>query len=206
MKMLNLKLTGITPLLMHSARGVDQIDPDVQAHAELTKRAKKEKTPALFIEVAKSEFMLGMYWDAKLGPYIPTDNVMACIVKGAAKHRNGQKVASGVVVVSDQMTTEGESAIKLSYKGTNSIDPEVLWNKKFYHKASVVVQRNRVMRYRPMFKEWSLDVSIAYDDDIIDYKDLSLAVEMAGKYVGLGDFRVACKGSKGQFGVEEYVD
>jgi hypothetical protein len=46
----------------------------------------------------------------------------------------------------------------------------------------------RVLRCRPMFKDWSLDVPVAYDPEEIDADFLAIVVERTQKY-GLGDYR-----------------
>lgn len=53
----------------------------------------------------------------------------------------------------------------------------------------VVIQRARVMSWRPIFKKWSCSFTIDIIDDFINSTTLKEILETAGKYKGVGDFR-----------------
>lgn len=56
---------------------------------------------------------------------------------------------------------------------------------------------------RPRLPKWAIKFSITYDPKLLpDDKAFSL-VEIAGRDIGLGDFRVACKGRYGRFEIVE---
>src|SRR5690348_16252722 len=55
------------------------------------------------------------------------------------------------------------------------------------------------MRARPKFDEWSLNVTVEYDERVISRADLLSAINDAGRFAGLGEYRPSSpKG--GQFG------
>ncbi len=69
-------------------------------------------------------------------------------------------------------------------------------------KALVVIPatKGRVMRYRPLFRNWKLAFTIEFEDEI-DPAVIKEGLEIVGKYVGIGDWRPAKKGKFGKFQV-----
>lgn len=57
----------------------------------------------------------------------------------------------------------------------------------------------RILCHRPSFHDWRLSFEIELDTEIFDLKMLRAIVDAAGKRIGLGDFRPACKGPFGRF-------
>ena len=175
---ISLKITGRNPMLMHSERGVNVLDPDVKRKKAIT--GKRKKTDDDLADIARLEWEISLYWDEAIGPFIPGQNVEACIVEGAKLEKRGKDIARGCSVIEDR--------IKLEYKGPR--DKEKMWAAgKFSDIRSVGQQNVRIMRCRPIFHEWAASFTIAYDKEIFDPADLIRIIEKAGKYAGLGDFR-----------------
>lgn len=192
MDMIILTLTGRSPLLMHSARFADPLDAGARNHAALVKVAKKSKTPEAILAVAKSEYLGGIYHDHLLGPYVPGTMVRAALVDGARLSREGKDVARAVQIIDDRLALE--------YAGPR--DPEALWeNPAFRDGRTVVVSNRRVMRYRPMFKQWALQARVFFDPSMVEPAKLLMFADKAGQYVGIGDFRPDKGGSFGRFKV-----
>ncbi|MGB1100682.1 MAG: hypothetical protein ACPGYS_07215, partial [Flavobacteriales bacterium] len=53
----------------------------------------------------------------------------------------------------------------------------------------VKVGMARTMRCRPIFRQWSIDVDVKYNPDLIDRSDVLKSMCDAGQQCGLGDFR-----------------
>lgn len=62
----------------------------------------------------------------------------------------------------------------------------------------------RILCHRPCFHDWKLSFTIDLDTDIIGVKLLREILDAAGKRIGLGDFRPACKGPFGKFVVTNW--
>lgn len=60
--------------------------------------------------------------------------------------------------------------------------------------------KGRIMRYRPKFLEWRLCFEVHVEDEI-PKAVVKEALEIAGRYVGIGDWRPAKKGKFGKFQV-----
>lgn len=68
----------------------------------------------------------------------------------------------------------------------------------------VVVQRARVVRYRPRLDIWELDFSIVLHDDQLPPEVAKQILDFAGLYVGIGDYRPQKRGKFGKFMVTKF--
>jgi hypothetical protein len=57
----------------------------------------------------------------------------------------------------------------------------------------------RILCHRPCFYDWSIEFSVSLDEELMTIGLLREIVDAAGRRVGLGDFRPACKGPFGKF-------
>jgi hypothetical protein len=55
--------------------------------------------------------------------------------------------------------------------------------------CSVVVQKAKTMRTRPIFHQWGLVFEVEYDPDIIMPEEVVQSVEQAGRQCAMGDWR-----------------
>lgn len=192
MKTVDLKITGTSPLLMHSARLADPLDPATKALASIT--SIRKKTEETHRAAAKAEFTGGLYYNTVSGVHLPGINIFACIVQGARLSKNGVKVERGVMVAPDAY----ECPIVFA---DDKMTPEELFeNGSYTSRMSVKVGQSRVMRTRPIFRDWALVASFTVDEDQINVEDFVTHAETAGRYVGLGDFRKG--GGFGRFDVD----
>lgn len=172
------RITGISPLIMHAVARL--IDPTDEGTAEMKSlSAKRKKTEDDYARMSELEFFLGIYADDKGRPVLPADNLQAMIVEAARKSRLGKQFLAGVFVSDDA---------PLIYDGPKTV--EGLWKDgRFVDRRSVVVQRNRVVRTRPIFREWAADVVFEYHPSVVNASQLDEAIGTAGSMVGFGDFR-----------------
>lgn len=175
---LTLQITGETPLLMHNARLSNPLDEYARAMKKIS--AKRSKTDEDYTALARLEFLGGLYHDSEFGPFVPAANIARTLQVAARKRKLGVKVTTGLFI--------REPVNPLVYNGPR--DPEKLWDDvRFRHEASVKVGTARVIRTRPMFKEWLTSAVLDLDTEILDLDDLTQIVEIAGSTVGLGDWR-----------------
>jgi len=173
-----LHLGGTSPLLMNS--------PEADRDSELFRAytllgQKKGKTQDDEARLRALEWEIRIYLDADLGPYIPGRNVKGLLQEAAGKFKKGATVNRSLITV--------DYRIPLEYDGPR--DQEGLWEAGYRYTTMVKnagFNAGRVMRCRPMFKDWALTVAIAFDPEEIDPDTLALIVERSQRY-GLGDFR-----------------
>lgn len=177
MKHLQVKITGISPLLMHSDRFANPLDPATKAHKELT--GKRKKTDADHEAIAKSEWLGSLYHDAEVGPYIPGQNLDATLQEAAKLQKLGKKFKQAVMVLEDQ--------VPLIYTGPR--DPEALFAAGFLDVRGVKVSMAKLMRCRPKFNQWSAEFTVAFNEDVLNVEEVVKAINDAGSLVGVCDYR-----------------
>jgi hypothetical protein len=177
-----IKITGSTPLLMHSGRLADPLDKATKALKAAGKKPARTRTDEDFEEMARLEFVGSAYYDPDLGPFVPGENIERCLLDAARLSRQGKLIERGVLVTSD--------VNPLAYKGPR--DLAGLWDDEQFRLIRGVRnpgQSGRVMRCRPIFPHWSVDALGTYDPSIIDLAPLQEIAEIAGRLIGLGDWR-----------------
>jgi len=60
--------------------------------------------------------------------------------------------------------------------------------------------------HRPMFKNWSINFEVVFDNETIEVPVMKEIFEIAGRTVGVGDWRPAKKGRFGKFQVVEWKE
>lgn len=173
-----LHIVGTSPLLMNSGE-VDHDSELYRAYFLLGQQRKKSIEDEA--RLREMEWELRLYLDAEVGPYIPGKNVKEMLRSAATKWRRGEDIKRSLVVIPYR--------IPLIYDGPR--DQDGLWEAGYRYTAMVAnngMNAGRVLRCRPMFKDWSIEVDIAYDPEEIDADFLAIAVERTQKY-GLGDYR-----------------
>lgn len=167
---IQVKVKGKSPLLMNKF---------VETKSSESKRGKKVYNPEE--EAEKKTYRTS---DGKL--YLPNKHFKASMIKAS---------------VDFKMT--GKKSYKDYIKSGIFITPEeIILDKQDYeiHSESVVIQRCRVMNWRPKFKEWSCSFIIEVEDDMINPTTIKEILETAGKYKAVGDYRP----EYGRFIVEEF--
>lgn len=185
-KEIDVTIKGVAPLIMHNGQLADPLNEHARAMKAIS--GKRKKTDEDHEELARLEWMGSLYLDDDLEPCIPGELIEALIVEGSKKHRSSPQAKSGVIC---------DGNWPLQYEGPR--DPAAMWESgKFKKVAGVRVQKNRVMRCRPLFRSWSLDFTVSYAPDVLNKETVREFVETAGRLVGLCDWRP----KHGRFSVE----
>jgi hypothetical protein len=178
MKSATYTIRGLTPLMMHSERLANPFDPLTKDIKAVT--GKRKKTEDDLLEIARLEWLGGLYHDDDAGIHIPGYNVFAAIVTGGKIHKLGTAIKRSALVQEDK--------IPLVFDGPKQ--PDKLFSaKKFTDIRSVKVGTSKVARCRPIFKDWQLTFTVLYEESGIQRADLDRVVTDTGTMVGLGDYR-----------------
>jgi hypothetical protein len=171
------KLVGVSPLLHHSSRRfLDPFDPEGKKFKMLS--VKKKKSDAELATLSDMEFVLSLYADAEGRPILPAECIEAAIVGGARRSKSG-KTALVSVTCSDA---------RLEYDGPKTIEG-MLADRSCRDLRPVVVQRNRIVRTRPIFRQWSAKVDVTFDEQVVNADVVRDWINLAGMYCGVGDYR-----------------
>ena len=173
-----MRLEGRLPLLMHNARLADPLDEIAKKIAEVS--GKKTKTEADHQELAHLQWLGGIYFSHEIGPFVPAPNLLRCLVEGGRFSKHGKQIERGLLL--------DEIMVPLGYEGPRDL-VNLYTDKQFVHRGSVKISQARVIRTRPQFPRWWLEVAGAFDDALLNESHLRTAAEMAGSWVGLGDWR-----------------
>lgn len=175
---ISFRTIGVSPLLMHSAAAM------VAPAAGVGQ--KRIPTPT-------DEAERGCYRLPSGQLYLPSIAFRASMLGAAKGRRIGKQAARGVL--SGAMFTAALHVPLENEKGKPLTDYEV-------DVQRVVVQRQGVMRARPRIDAWTGVLQLEYDADFLKEDWLREFLEIAGKTIGVGDYRPERGGPYGRFRVE----
>jgi hypothetical protein len=180
----NIKITGINYLLQNNPQTVDPFNKFSKMMKVITKK-RTGKTEDDLIELGNIETESKIYFDDELGVYVPTRWLTEAICTGAF----------GVIKVGKDKMRGGifptDDKAKLTYKEMSKVKTiaDVVGNPTFRHRALLPQGQVRIPKDFPIFKEWSFEAGIEFDDTVVDFNGLKSVAERTARYVGFGDFR-----------------
>lgn len=192
-KQINLTIKGIVPLIMHNSFHL------VNPRSTITKllksiTSKRSKVDDDHLLIGHLEWIASLYMTEDIEvsldktnlvyscsgvPCIPGESLEAMLIQAGKKHKLGQQAKTGIIC---------DGNFPLLYTGPKTV-VELWENGNFTDVRAVNVQKNKVMRTRPIFKEWALNFNINYLSDTIAEHQVIQSVETAGAVSGLGDYR-----------------
>jgi len=173
---LRVRLTGERPLLMHSSRLADPLEPIKADLDRLTK--KRDKTLADHEQIARVEWHGGL-WLADSKPCIPSEAIESAFIAAAKTRRKGKHAKAGLACIGSPL---------LQYDGPSDLTS--LWNDKAFRlRFAVNVNDAKVMRTRPRFPDWHVIADIEFLPSLLNPNEVIEIFEIAGMREGLGDWR-----------------
>jgi len=165
-------LDGVAPLMMHNGQLADPLNRFSKAIKQIT--AKRKKTDADHEEVGRLEWHGSLYlMNSK--PCVPFNCLRATLHNAAKTLRLGTKVKAGLFVTDNAL---------LVYDGPPELD--ALWaDERFRDRRPMSVGTSKVIRTRPTFERWGLDMAIAYNDELLNISDVDQCVTLGGSIIGL---------------------
>jgi hypothetical protein len=178
MKTATYKITGTTPMMMHSERLANPFDPLTKQIKSIS--GKRKKTEDDLLEMARLEWLGGLYHDDENGIHVPGYNIFAALINGGKLHKLGSTIKRAALIKEDH--------VALEFDGPKN-PTELFQHKKFVDMRSVKVGTSKVMRCRPIFRNWSLSFTVLYDENSLQRDDIDRVVSDTGYMVGIGDYR-----------------
>lgn len=175
-----IELEGTTPLLMHNPR---MVDPGYEINRELKAiTGKRKKTDDDYARMEMLEWFGGLYEEG--GRVVqPTSKVRKCLIETGRISKLGKHVERSLIMVS--------LSEALVYEGPE--DPKDIFatGNGFVSRLPVGVNgTKRVMRVRPQFFPWKLNVpAVLLEDAGLDFHELERILALAGRATGIGDAR-----------------
>lgn len=180
----SVKITGISPLLQNNPQTVDPFNRYSKAKKAITNK-RTAKTDDDLIELGNIETESKIYFDDKLGVYVPaTWLTEAIIVTGFSVSKIGRAKMRGGLFATQQK-------IELNYRDKSKVKTitDVVMNPSFRHRMLLKQGQVRVPKDAPIFHEWSFQTTLEFDDSVVDLGSLKRIIDRAAKYGGFGDFR-----------------
>jgi len=177
-----IRFQGVSPLLCHNGQTADPRNTFAKAMKAIS--GKRKKTDADYDEMARLEWLAGLYRTSD-DIVIPDYVIESTMIAGAKKSKRGPQAKCGLFFTqhaSLQFVGKPDSI-------TDETLAEMFSSGDFTHTIGVKVSMSKVMRTRPIFRNWSLDAIAQYDPDVLNLRDVEEIATDAGKLVGLGDWR-----------------
>ena len=191
-----IRIAGASPVIHHSSLGVDARSPISREIATITSKRGSNRTEADDDRLRELECVRALWLDEEDKPAIPAAAIRSAIETGARKRKQGPQVREGLLVI--------ESIFEYDVDRYGATLAELARTAQFV--VPVVVQRNRVMRTRARFDPpWACEFVLDVDDELIDKDQLWEWVDIAGRRIGIGDWRPEKSGVYGRFQPESIV-
>jgi hypothetical protein len=184
MKHIEIKIEGVTPLLMHAFTDADQ--QAASAGSRVSSAAGDRGT-------AKEQASEHLYLSADGETIImPQPNIFSCIVEAGKFFKNGKsKITTQKTSLIPACVFFNATEYPLEHDGW-SVDTRAV---------RIPSTGGRIQRHRPIFETWAITFDVDLDTDEMSEKLFREIVDAAGNKIGLGDFRPATKGPFGRFKV-----
>lgn len=181
MILLKTTLTGVSALVQHNPRLVDPDDHWTKQIANLTSK-KSKMTDEDRESVKWFEFAGGLYVNSD-GPFVLTASPRRAFITAATTKRQGTTLERAISPLTQ--------AVPLDYPGPRTAE-ELYKREEHRYYTSVGVGSygsKRVMRMRPMFPTWSIEVDWMLEESVMDLDDFIDFAKLSGRLVGIGDNR-----------------
>lgn len=186
--LIEIEITGITPLLMNKFTDAAALAATNGTRGAMT---GSRGTPR---EQAEKKLYTGNAGRIM----IPQPNVLRCIIDGGAFFKVGRnKVTTQKSSLIPSCVTVLGIELPLHSKEDWRVDERAV---------RIPATGGRILCYRPIFDDWRIEFTVDLDTQEMTDKLLREIVDKAGKAVGLGDFRPACKGPFGKFSVTRWAE
>ncbi|CAM2066745.1 hypothetical protein SCOR_15300 [Sulfidibacter corallicola] len=182
MRHIHTTITGITPLLINRCSE----ETYGGGHASGSRRAPADEAEAR------------LYTDEAGFPVIPQPNLLRCILDAerliqpvrdlrTAAIKEDSLVANGLDIEGYEMRIQSDCGW--------AVDERTI---------RIPSTGKRVLRYWPIFRDWALSFEMTLDTDFLTVASLRKLVDIAGRRIGLGDFRPDRRGPFGKFRVTQW--
>jgi hypothetical protein len=185
-------LKGTSPTIIHSGRLANPLDPLRKLSKEVSDRKNKTDQD---IELLADLDWLGSFYPSEPGnveiknnqlsfvgfgvPNWPGDNIESMLIAAAKVQRLGTQFKAGIMC-------DGVFILRFGEQKTIG---ELFRDPQYRDTRAVRVKTSTVMRSRPIFHDWSLQIRVSYLKSVVNKAQIDQAVEIAGVRIGLSDHR-----------------
>lgn len=176
-------IQGTTPLLCN--RFTDAAAMKASGGSTSALSSADKGTP---MEQAREKLYIS---EATKKPMIPQPNLFRCLIDAGTYFKAGKsKVTTLKTSLIPACIDVHGIELPLAHREPWGVDTRPVRNP---------ATGGRFLCHRPMFNDWQLSFTLGIDTSMMNVKLLREILDAAGKRIGLGDFRPACKGPFGKF-------
>lgn len=187
----DVEIRGLRPIIHHSGTGIDPKHPANIEKSALARITASNRTEDDEARLAELECQVALWLDEDGRPTIPAAAIRSCIETAARRLRQGPQVREGLVV---------DRVHEFRYDVDRYGDELTRLVQTTQFRIGVVVQRQRILRTRAMFEPpWGCRFTLDCDDELVDQQQLEAWLDIAGRRIGLGDWRPEKSGDYGRF-------
>jgi len=175
-KTFKVKIEGISPYLMHKFS------------------MEKQSNTRPGVPNWEAEAEKALYKNPKGEIYIPSSQIHSCLINAGKDMR---------------IEGKGKATYSKKFGAFVLIDPyELVISPQKYEidEKAVVVQKSRIIRFRPRWDKWTVEFEVHVLEEGISGEIVKEALDYGGRYAGIGDFRPEKKGPFGRFHVVEFKE
>jgi hypothetical protein len=178
-------IVGVSPLLCN--KFTDAAALAVSGNTSAVMRGQKPPP--------REQAQAKLYLDSNGKPTLPGTNLMRSIVNA------GSFVKSGKSKLSTQRSSVIPAGMSIS-----EIELPIAGAKWETDSRSVVIPSTggRIMCHRPRFDDWRVNFTLDVDETMFSEAIARELLDLAGKRIGVGDFRPERKGPFGRFRVDQW--
>lgn len=184
MKVIKLKIKGVSPLLINRFKENDEVKEAVKKSTKKDYGTPREQAEATaYRDEDTQKIWIPSTWITGAFRSIASDYKMP------GSRKSVKSVAGGVLVPLEEKCYFDE--------GYKVKDVEI-------DSRPCVIQRARIMRHRARLENWTISAEIQIDDEIVPVADVHQILNDAGRRAGMGDFRTQKGGPFGRFQITEW--
>jgi len=183
MKNLKCKVFGNNEIRINNPQSADPLNKYAKKFKELN--ANRKKTDSDIELMRNLEIESKLYFDEKIGVWIPSSWIMAGIAGESFKQCKISKANTrGAVYITN-------TKIKLNYLGMKSVKKidDLVLNPEFRTTQLLKQGQVKIAKGIPTFNNWSFDIDLDFDDEIITENEIKRILKVAVTRNGFGDFR-----------------
>lgn len=172
---MEVSIKGLTPMIIHNGRTANPLNIFSKNLKALT--SKRKKTDDDTNEILALQWEASLYWSDTIGLYLPTENILAALLKACKIHKLGPKISGFIFeepIGFQIITNNHNDFVKLKSDPSN----------KFV--KAVSIQRAKTISCRCILNEWKLSFSCELDGSIITDSEAKTVIGSMSKRVGLG--------------------
>ena len=187
-------IDGITPIIHHSAQGLDPLLAINNERAEITRKKGSNRTESDDARLRELDTIGSLWLDGRNALPSRRPAIRGCIETGARKLKQGPQVREG-------MTIDSVGAFDYDVEKYGATLETLQHSTQFT--VPVVVQRSRILRTRAKFDPTlGLHLCPRLRRRADRRGEVGAWLDIAGRRIGLGDWRPEKSGTYGRFKVK----